>query len=189
MRASDDPVSARRIASIGKTQASTSTWAANVKIAAMQVSQADTALGSVSNLLVRARELTLSAANATTNASDRATIAAELSAIAAEIDGLAATRDTNGDPLFAAANAKLVRFDSTISFAPVPSASTTFVIGGNSVSTAIRDAATAIAAGDTVAIGASLDTQSAGISHIADQRAAMGLSAGRLGIEDSLAAR
>lgn len=190
LRASDDPVASRRIATIGKAQASTTTWVANVKTASAQVSQADTALGSVSNLLTRARELTLSAANATTNPADRASIAAELSAIADEIDGFAATRDSNGEPLFAASNAKQVRFDADISFAPVPSASTAFVVGGNSLSTGLRDAAGAIAAGDSAAIGTALTSLTSAISHVADQRAAMGLSAGRLErIGDSLEAR
>lgn len=190
LRGSDDPVAARRITSIAKTQASSTIWAANIKTASAQVSQADTALGSISNLLIRARELTLSAANATANPVDRATIASELTAIATEIDGLTAARDTNGDPLFAASNAKLVRFDSNISFAPVPSANATFVVGGNSVSTGLRDAATAISSGNAATMGAALDTLSVSISHIADQRASMGLAAGRLErIGDSLAAR
>lgn len=189
LRASDDPVASRRIATIGKAQASTTTWAANVKSASAQVSQADTALGSVGNLLTRARELTLSAANATTNPADRASIAAELSAIADEIDGFAATRDSNGEPLFAA-NAKQVRFDADISFAPVPSASTAFVVDGASVSTGLRDAAAAITAGDSTAIGAALTTLGSAISHVADQRAAIGLNAGRLErIGDSLEVR
>jgi flagellar hook-associated protein 3 FlgL len=189
LRASDDPVASRRIATIGKAQASTTTWATNVKTAGAQVSQADAALGSVSNLLTRARELTLTAANATTNPADRASVAAELSAIADEIDGFAATRDSNGEPLFAA-NAKQVRFDADISFAPVSAAGDAFAIGGNSLSTGLRDAAAAITAGDSAAIGAALTTLSTAISHVADQRAAMGLSAGRLErIGDSLEAR
>ena len=36
LRASDDPVASRRIATIGKAQASSATWAANVKTAAAQ---------------------------------------------------------------------------------------------------------------------------------------------------------
>jgi len=189
LRASDDPVASRRIATIGKAQASSTTWAANVKTAAAQVSQADTALGSVGNLLTRARELTLSASSGTTNPADRASIAAELSAIADEIDGFAATRDSNGEPLFAT-NAKQVRFDADISFAPVLSAGDVFVVGGNSLSTGLRDAAAAIAANDQAAMGAALTNLSGAITHVADQRAAMGLSAGRLErIGDSLEAR
>ncbi len=189
-RASDDPVAARRIATIEIAQASATTWAANVASASAQVSQADAALGSVSNLLVRARELALSAASGTMNSADRASVAAELAGIADEIDGLAASRDANGEALFAPGAAKVVRFDADISFAPVPSAAEAFVVGGNPLSTGLRDAAAAIASGDMGAINAALGTLAASITHVADQRAAVGLAGGRLErIGDGLAAR
>jgi flagellar hook-associated protein 3 FlgL len=190
LRGSEDVVASRRIATIGTAQASTETWARNVKTAEAQVAQADTALATTGNLLARARELTLSAANESMNPADRASIAAELSAMADEIDGLAATRDVNGEPLFAAGDARTMRFGADVSFAPVPSAADAFVMGGNPVSTALRDAAAAVGSGNDTAIDASLDTLAAGISHVADQRATTGLSASRLErIGDSLASR
>lgn len=190
LRASDDVVASRRIATIGTAQASTDTWARNVKAAEAQVAQADTALGTAGNLIARARELTLSAASGSMNPADRASIAAELTAIADEIDSLAATRDVNGEPLFATGDPRTMRFDSDTSFAPVPSAADAFVIGGNPLSTALRDAATAVGSGDSTAIGASLATLATGIAHVADERASLGLAAGRLErIGDSLASR
>ncbi len=189
-RMSDDPVSARRIATIGTTQASMAAWNTNINSGAALVAQADGALKSVSNLMIRARELTLAAANDTTNPADRATMAAELGAIADEIDSLAATRDANGEPIFAAGAARVMRFDSDISFAPVPSAADVFVVGGNSLSTGIRDIAAAVAAGNAPAIGAALTTLETAIGHVADRHAALGLSGGRLErIGDALAAR
>lgn len=189
-RMSDDPVSARRIATIGTTQASMSAWNANINSGSALVAQADGVMKSVSNLMIRARELTLSAANDTTNPADRATMAAELGAIADEIDSLAATRDANGEPIFAAGAARVMRFDSDISFAPVPSAADVFVVGGNSLSTGIRDIAAAVAAGNAPAIGAGLTTLETAIGHVADRHAALGLSGGRLErIGDALAAR
>jgi flagellar hook-associated protein 3 FlgL len=189
-RMSDDPVSARRIATIGTTQASMSAWTTNINSGAALVAQADGVMKSVSNLMTRARELTLAAANDTTNPADRATMAAELGAIADEIDSLAATRDANGESIFAAGTARVMRFDSDISFAPVPSASDVFVVGGNSLSTGIRDIAAAVAAGNAPAIGAGLTTLDTAIGHVADRHAALGLSGGRLErIGDALAAR
>jgi len=190
LRASDDAAASHRIATIGKAQASMDSWSANINSARALVSQADGVMKSVSNLLTRARELTLSAANSSTNPADRATIAAELTGIADELDSLAAMRDSNGEPLFAAGNARVMRFDSDVSFAPVISAADAFVVGGNSLSTGLRDAAAAVAAGDTAAIGASLTTLSTAIGHVADQHALLGLSAGRLErIGDGLASR
>jgi flagellar hook-associated protein 3 FlgL len=189
-RMSDDPVSARRIATIGTSQASITAWNSNINTATALVSQADTALKSVSNLITRAREITLTAANDTTSPADRATIAAELDAIAEEIDNLAATRDSNGEPVFASGAARVMRFDGDISFAPVPAAADVFVIAGNSLSTGIRDAATAVAAGNKPAMGAALTALDTAIGHVADRRAVIGLSAGRLErIGDGLAAR
>ena len=189
-RMSDDPVAARRIQTIGTTQASMASWAANIKSAEAQTAQADGVLQSVSGLLTRARELTLSASTDTLAPADRATIAAELNAIADEIDGLAATRDSNGEPLFASGNARVIRFDSDVSFAAVPSAADVFVIGGNSLSTSLRDVATAVGAGNKPAMTAGLDTLTAAIDHVANQNAVIGLSAGRLDrIGEGLAAR
>jgi len=189
-RMSDDPVAARRIQTIGTTQASMASWATNIKTAQAQSSQADGVLKSTSDLLVRARELTLAASSDTASPADRATIAAELKTIADQIDGLAATRDSNGEQLFATAEARVVRFDADTSFAAVPSAADTFVIGGNSLSTSIRDIATAVAAGDKTAMGTALTTLTGAVDHVANQNAAIGLSAGRLErIGDSLEAR
>lgn len=189
-RMSDDPVAARRIQTIGTTQASMNSWAANIKTGQAQASQADGVLDSVSSLLARANELTISAASDTMGPAERASIAAELNAIANEIDGMAATRDSNGEPLFAPGTARVVRFDSDVTFAPVPSAADVFVMGGNSLSTSLRDIATAVAAGDKPAMGAGLTTLTAAIDHIGNQHAALGLSAGRLErIEDALKAR
>ena len=190
LRMSDDPVAARRIATIGTSQASMAAWSANINSASALVAQADGVMKSVSDLMVRARELTLAAANDSANPADRATIAAELGTIADEIDSLAATRDSNGEPVFAAGTARVMRFDSDISFAPVPAAADVFVLGGNSLSTGIRDAATAIAAGDKVAMGASLDALATTIGHVADRHAELGLSGGRLErIGDGISAR
>lgn len=189
-RMSDDPVAARRIQTLGTTQASMASWQANIKSASAQASQADGVLKSTSDLLIRARELTLAASSDTASPADRATIAAELQTLADQIDGLAATRDSNGEPLFAAGAARVVRFDSDISFAAVPSAADTFVVGGNSLSTSLRDIATAVAAGDKAAMGAGLTTLTGAVDHVANQNAAIGLAAGRLErIGDSLAAR
>lgn len=189
-RMSDDPVAARRIQTIGTAQASMASWSTNVRMAEAQVSQAGGVLKTTSDLLVRARELALAAANGTAGPADRATIAAELNAIADQIDGLAATRDSNGEPLFASGAARVIRFDADISFAPVPSAADTFVIGGNSLSTSLRDIGAAIAASDMAAIGVGLDTLAVATDHIANRNAAIGLSGGRLErIGDALEAR
>jgi flagellar hook-associated protein 3 FlgL len=190
LRMSDDPVASRRIATIGTTQASMAAWSSNINSATALVSQADGVMKSTSNLMTRARELTLAAASDTANPADRATIAAELGTIADELDALAATRDSNGEPVFATGTARVMRFDSDVSFAPVPSAADVFVVGGNSLSTGIRDAAAAVAAGNKTAMNTAITTLGTAISHVADKHAEIGLSGGRLDrIGDGLAVR
>src|SRR3546814_14395289 len=61
LRMSDDPVAARRIATIGTTQASMTAWSSNINAASALVSQADGVMKSVSDLMSRARELTIAA--------------------------------------------------------------------------------------------------------------------------------
>ncbi len=170
-RMSDDVVASKRIATIGKTQAAMDTWATNINTGKALAAQADGVLQSTSDLLTRARELTLNAASDTASPADRATIAAELSAIADQIDGLAATRDANGEPLFATGNARAMRFDSDTVFAPVPSAADALAVSGTSLSTFVRDAAAAVAAGDKTAMGGSMTALDTAINHTADQNA------------------
>jgi len=190
LRMSDDPVAARRIATIGTTQSSMSAWSSNINSASALVSQADGVMKSVTNLMTRARELTIAASSDTANPADRATIAAELGTIADELDALAATRDSNGEPVFATGTARVMRFDSDVTFAPVPSAADVFVLGGNSLSTGIRDAATAVAAGDRAGMNASMGALATAIGHVADKHAEIGLAGGRLDrIGDGLAVR
>src|SRR3546814_17485001 len=94
----------------------------------------------------RARELTIAATSDTANTADRATIAAELRTIADELDALAASSDSNGEPVFAAGAARVMRFDSDVTFSPVPSAAGGFGLGGNIMSQGSRDAVAAGAA-------------------------------------------
>ena len=91
-RMSDDPVAARRIQTIGTTQASMASWATNVKTAQAQASQADGVLKSTSDLLIRARELTLSAS------SDTASPASLLDAVRCESPS---THSQSGMPMTA----------------------------------------------------------------------------------------
>src|SRR3546814_19277834 len=95
----------------------------------------------------------------------------------AEVDGRAARRDSNGDPLFAVADARVMRFDSDVSFAPVPAAGDVFVVNGNSLSTSLPDTADALTAGDQAALGAARDTLAGPHGHFAHRPATSGLSA------------
>ncbi|MEY4998817.1 MAG: hypothetical protein RIS00_861 [Pseudomonadota bacterium] len=64
---------------------------------------AEGAMGEVSNILVRMRELSVQAANGTTAASDRAAIQTEVTTLLGQIDDIAGRTDFNGTNLFDAA--------------------------------------------------------------------------------------
>lgn len=64
---------------------------------------AEGAMGEVSNILVRMRELSVQAANGTTATSDRAAIQTEVTALLGQIDDIAGRTDFNGSNLFNAA--------------------------------------------------------------------------------------
>jgi flagellin len=65
---------------------------------------AEGAMGEVSNILVRMRELSVQAANGTAAASDRTAIQAEVTALTGQINDIAARTDFNGTNLFNAAS-------------------------------------------------------------------------------------
>src|SRR3546814_950223 len=68
-----------------------------------QISLADSAAESMSNQLVRARELAIIAANGTMTATDRQNISTELAQIIEQVLALANTRDSSGNYIFSGA--------------------------------------------------------------------------------------
>ena len=179
-KASDDPVASSRVATVRSQQANAQSWSRNVTLGTALTSQADTVLSTVSDLLARGQELTLAAANPSANAADRATIALEISSIADEIDMLSASKSTLGGPLFSTGNPMAMRFDDQMVFAPLPSRSSAFEVGGVSVSQHLRDVNTAIATGNSAQIAAAIPDVTSAIDHIANARAAVGIQANRL---------
>ena len=179
-RASDDPVAAARVATIGRAQANNKTWSVNLDTGLSLNSQADTAVSGMAGHMAKARELMLSGANGALSAADRQTLAMQLDGIAAELDGLAGRRTTSGQPLFSTGTALSVRYDANTILAPVPSLSQVFDVSGVSLSQMTRDAATALRSGTPAAITASLSTLDTGIAHTADALGDIGQRGARL---------
>lgn len=179
-RASDDPVASARLSGIATQQANDASWARNLSLGNAHTAQADTVLATVSDLVVRGQELTLAAANPGINAADRATLAVEISALADEIDALSASTSVLGQPLFASGAPLEMRFGAELQFAPVGSRSSTFEVGGLSVTQHLRAANTAILSGDPVQMAATRANVAASVNHIADARAQIGINASRL---------
>ena len=179
-RASDDPTAAARIADLARAQANNGARDRNISLGISMATQADGQLRNMSDLLARTQALTVAAASAGVTLADRATIALEIGAMADEMDGIAAVKSPTGDALFSNARANVIRFDDDVAFAPVPSRQDIFETGGISISQIMRDAASAIAAGDVTLMGAALTAVGAAVNHAADAQAEVGINAARL---------
>ena len=167
-RASDDPVAAARVATIGRSQANSKAWMANLDTGLSLNSQADTAVTGMADRVAQARELLLAGANGSLTQADRDTLAAQLDGIAEELDGLATRRSANGELLFSPGTALSVRYDASTTFAPVPSLAEVFDVSGVSLSQMVRDGAAALRSGSAAAIGTSLTTLDTGVTKTAD---------------------
>ena len=179
-RASDDPVATSRLANLKRAQANDTARAANINLGITLAAQADGQMRTLSDLLARTKELTIAGASASLSPADRATIATEIVVMADEIDAMALVKSPTGDPLFATGSSLAIRFDDNSVFAPVPTRAEIFEIGGTPVSQNMRDAASAISAGNGAATSASLAAVDTAINHIADVSAKIGLNAARL---------
>ena len=98
---SDDPVGAARVAQLQRSMDDNSQFMRNIDTLTARLEVADSAVESMSNSLVRVRELALNAANGTLTNGDRQNIASELDQITGGMLALANTRDAGGDYVFA----------------------------------------------------------------------------------------
>ncbi|MFN3620150.1 flagellin [Sphingorhabdus sp.] len=179
-RPSDDPAATARIADLSRTQANDSARARNLGLGISMTAQADGQLRNMSNLLARTQELTIAASSSGVSPADRATMALEIRAMADEIDSMASVKSPTDEALFSNGNANAIRFDDDIAFAPVPARQDIFETGGVPISQIMRDAASAIAAGDIPLMGNALTALGSAINHAVDARAIIGINAARL---------
>jgi len=179
-RASDDPAATARIADLSRTQTNDNARARNISLAISMTAQADGQLRNMSQLLARTQELTISGASAALTPSGRATLSHEIRAMADEIDAMASVKFATGAALFANKAPNPIRFDDTIAFAPVPARQAIFETGGIAITQIMRDAASAIAAGDLMLTGAALTALNGAVNHAADAQAEIGVNAARL---------
>ena len=132
---------------------------------------AEGALGEVSNILVRMRELSVQAANGTTAASDRTAIQTEVTSLLAQVDDIAGRTDFNGTNLFDAAGTFNIQTGvdtgQTVAITFTSMNATGLAVNAVDMST-VAGASTAMAA-----ISTAIDT-------VATQRAGLGAAQNRL---------
>jgi flagellar hook-associated protein 3 FlgL len=186
-KASDDPDAAQRISEIRQTQADQVVWTNNTNMGTSISSAVDTQLGSIYDMLNRAKELVLSGRNDTTSTNDRTAIASELRSIIADLDSASSANDPTGAPLFPAGTPLSIPVSDTLS---LPATAKNGEVFGNvttskgtqTLQEILEDAATAVegnAATRSSDIQLSLDAIDAGAGHITQVRTDQGVRAAR----------
>ena len=96
----DDPVAAVHILQINQAIAQTAQYGRNADAANARLSNEDSTISNITNLLQRVRDLTVQANSGSADATSRAAIATELDQDMNQLMDLANTRDANGEYLF-----------------------------------------------------------------------------------------
>jgi flagellin-like hook-associated protein FlgL len=198
--ASDDPTAASRISTIGRQQSNEAVYATNVSMAQSINSQLDTNLAGIQTSLTQANEAMLRAANGTLNDTDRAALVTQLQGIQQDIATAAKATDSSGNPLYYSGTAApLIPVGKGLNLAASDSADQVFgTVTLASVSTtppttaSINDILTAaikaVQNNDQTAMSASIQDVQAGLNHITDAQADIGVRGARFNsLSDSLA--
>ena len=186
-KASDDPDAAQRISEIRQTQADQVVWTNNTNMGTSISSAVDTQLGSIYDMLNRAKELVLSGRNDTTSINDRTAIATELRSIIADLDSAGSANDPTGAPLFPTGTPLSIPVSDTLSLPATAKKDEVFgnvttSKGTQTLQEILEDAATAVegnAATRGSDIQLSLDAIDGGAGHITQVRTDQGVRAAR----------
>ncbi|MGL5179938.1 MAG: lateral flagellar hook-associated protein LfgL [Aeromonas veronii] len=101
LQPSDDPVGSVQLLGLKKEQVAMEQYQKNIANAKSQLSQGEIQLESMTNMLMRLRELTQTAATGSLSEDDRRAIATEVGVIKAGLFDLANARNESGSSLFA----------------------------------------------------------------------------------------
>ncbi len=197
--ASDNPLAAAQVATIGRQQADEAVYSSNVKDAQATTSLVDTNLTGVQSSLVRAKELMLEASNGTMTDSGRTAAITELQSIATSLDTAANQTDATGNPLFVRGGAaNQVPIGKGVTVAAADSYDEVFgsvTLGDGSTTSIAAVLAGSIAALQTsdptaraTAVNSSLSALDASATHISDAQSDIGVRETQLNnTADSLA--
>lgn len=184
--ASDDPLAAARIATIGRQQADETVYAGNVKVAQATISQVDTNLTGVQTSLNRAKELMLQASNGTMSDSDRTAAITTLQGIASDLSTAASATDSSGNPLYVQGGAATQipigkgttvaaadSYDEVFGSVTLKDGSTTSIAAVLAASIAALQTSDSTAR--ATAVNSSLDALDASADHISDAQTDVGV--------------
>ena len=203
---SDDAVGYRRLQGLTRDGGNDAAYAGNITIVQSALSQANTAMTSITDEIQRAKELAVKANSGTLSASDRGVIADELDSIVKALATLANAKDSRGASIFAGGDDTAVTANADGSFtfatqgptavpigdvssaAPGEAASRLFVdaSGGNILSDISSLSAALRGTGDvTTAASAVGDKLTASNSQVSAVQGSLGARAQRVDIEST----
>ena len=119
INASDSPNQAATIQRLKSILNRQDSYLSSLNTVKARLEGEDSALRSVSDLLVRAKEVAVQGANDTLSAGDKKTLAAEMQALRDQMLSLANTKDSNGNYLFAGSRVKQPAFAETANGSPM----------------------------------------------------------------------
>jgi flagellar hook-associated protein 3 FlgL len=119
INASDAPNQAATIQRLKSILSRQESYQSSLNTVKARLQGEDSALQSVSELLVRAKEVAVQGANDTLNNGDRKALAKEMQSLRDQMLSLANTRDSNGNFLFAGSRVKQPAFSETANGSPV----------------------------------------------------------------------
>ncbi len=119
LNASDAPNQAATIQRLKSILSRQDSYQSSLNTVKARLQGEDTTLQSVSNLLVRAKEVAVQGANDTLSSADRKSLGTEMQALRDQLLSLANTKDSNGNYLFSGSRVKQPAFVETANGSPV----------------------------------------------------------------------
>ena len=119
INASDAPNQAATIQRLKSILSRQESYQSSLNTVKARLQGEDTTLQSVSDLLVRAKEVAVQGANDTLSAGDKKALGAEMQALRDQMLSLANTKDSNGNYLFAGSRVKQPAFAETANGSPM----------------------------------------------------------------------
>jgi len=111
IRPSDEPDAALAIERLQQSVQSQESLSAKLKVVLERYRAQETALGSISNVAIRIKEIAVQAANDTLGPQNRQALATEMQALRDQLLSLANTLDSNGNYVFAGSNVSRPAFE------------------------------------------------------------------------------
>jgi flagellar hook-associated protein 3 FlgL len=119
INASDAPNQAANIQRLKSILNRQDSYQSSLNTVKSRLESEDATLQSVSNLLVRAKEVSVQGANDTLSASDRKVLGTEMQALRDQLMSLANTKDSNGNYLFSGSRVKQTPFVESANGSPI----------------------------------------------------------------------